>query len=194
MRQEESNERMARVDRFYTTTGDDGTTSLLGEGRVKKHHPRPEAYGAVDEAQTALGMARALMSDAQAAEIVLKTQRDLYLVMSELAATKEAAPRFRKIEASHVEWLETQTDLYGDRVKLPKAFVVSGDSVAGAALDVARTVIRRAERRVVRLMDDGMIDNPHLIRYLNRLSSLAFVLARYEDALSGKSSVTLAKG
>ncbi len=185
---------MAKVVKYYTTTGDDGTTALLGEGRVKKHHPRPEAYGAVDEAQTALGMARALMLDREAAEIVLKAQRDLYHVMAELAATREAAPRFRKIDAGYVAWLEAQTDTYGERLTLPKEFVVSGDSPSGAALDVARTVVRRAERRVVRLADEGMIDNSHLIRYLNRLSSLAFVLARNEDALSGNSSVTLAKG
>lgn len=182
-----------KVAKYYTTTGDDGTTGLLGEGRVKKHHPRPEAYGAVDEAQTALGMARALMTDREAAEVVLKAQRDLYHVMAELAATKAAAPRFRKVDAEFVQWVEQKTDYYGARLTLPKEFVVSGDSVPGAALDVARTTIRRAERRVVRLADEAMIDNEHLIRYLNRLSSLAFVLARYEDALSGRSQVTLAK-
>ncbi len=184
---------MARAEKFYTTTGDDGTTGLLGEGRVKKHHPRPEAFGAVDEAQAALGYARAHMRDRTAAEQVLKAQRDLYHVMAELAATREAAPQFRVIDAQSVKWLEEQTDHYGDQLDLPREFVISGDSLSGAALDVARTIIRRAERRVVRLADDGQIDNPYLVRYLNRLSSLAFVLARYEDALSGQSSVTLAK-
>lgn len=184
---------MPRIDKFYSTTGDDGTTSLLGQGRVKKYHPRPEAYGAVDEAQTAFGVARAVMKDREAAGIVLRAQRDLYHLMAELAATREAAPQFRTISADSVKWVEEQTDRYGAQIELPQDFVVSGDSVAGAALDMARTITRRAERRAVKLADEGMIENPHLVRYLNRLSSLAFVLARYEDALSGASSATLAR-
>jgi cob(I)alamin adenosyltransferase len=184
---------MPKFDKFYTTTGDDGTTSLLGEGRVKKHHPRPEAYGAVDEAQTALGMARAQMLDREAAAVIVRTQRDLYHAMAELAATKAAAPKFRTIGADHVKYLEDQTDHYGALIELPREFILSGDSLPGAALDMARTVTRRAERRVVKLMDESMIENVWLVRYLNRLSSLLFVLARYEDALSGNSNVTLAK-
>ncbi len=178
---------------YYTTTGDDGTTGLLGKGRVKKYHPRPEAYGDVDEAQAALGMARAAMSDAGAAGVVLQAQRHLYHLMAELAATREAAPQFRTIGAEQVAWLEAQTDAYGARITLPAEFTVSGDTAAGAVLDFARTVTRRAERRVVKLLDDEYIENGELVRYLNRLSSLLFVLARYEDALSGQSAVTLAK-
>ncbi len=181
------------MTKFYTKTGDDGTTGLLGEGRVKKYHPRPESYGDVDEAQAALGMARSLMQDAAAAQIVLQAQRDLYNLMAELAATKEAAPQFRTIDAARIGWLESQTDRYGEKIELPKAFTVSGDSPSGAALDLARTVVRRAERKVVRLYDDGLIENIHLIHYLNRLSSLCYVLSKYEDALSGQGDVTLAK-
>lgn len=185
---------MPKVEKFYTATGDDGTTGLLGEGRVKKHHPRPEAYGAVDEAQTAIGMGRALLRDHTALnDVLLQTQRELYHVMAELAATKNAAPKFRVINADHVKWLEEQSDQYGAMLDLPKEFIISGDSTAGAALDVARSITRRAERRVVKLMDDGMIENVWLIRYLNRLSSLLFVLARYADAISGQSTITLAK-
>ncbi|NDJ36579.1 MAG: cob(I)yrinic acid a,c-diamide adenosyltransferase [Chloroflexi bacterium] len=179
--------------KFYTTTGDDGTTGLLGEGRVKKYHPRPEAYGDVDEAQAALGLARSVMADEDAADILLAVQRDLYQLMAELAATKEVAHRFRKIDAQRVTWLEKHTDAYGERLNLPPEFIVSGDSHPGALLDLARTIVRRAERRTVKLYDDGHIENRELIRYLNRLSSLCFVLARHEDALSGQSKVTLAK-
>jgi cob(I)alamin adenosyltransferase len=185
---------MSEPLKFYTTSGDDGTTSLLGEGRVKKYHPRPEAYGTVDEVQAALGMARASMQDREAAEIVLQTQRDLYHLMAELAATREAASKFRTINADRVRWLEEHTDHFGERLHLPREFTVSGDSQAGAALDLARTVVRRAERMVVRLYDDNLIENRDLIRYLNRLSALCFVLSRYEDALSGQSEVKLAKG
>ncbi len=180
--------------KFYSSTGDDGTTGLLGEGRVKKYHPQPEAYGDVDEAQAALGAARAVMRDAQAAAVVLQAQRDLYHLMAELAATPDVQAAFRRIDAARVAWVEAQTDHYGDRLNLPPEFVISGDSLPGAALDVARTVVRRAERRVVRLLDEGIITNTELVRYLNRLSSLCFVLARYEDALAGSGRVTLAKG
>lgn len=183
---------MPRPMKFYTATGDDGATALLGDQRVRKYHPQPEAYGAVDEAQAALGMARAVMQDRAAAEIVLQIQRDLYHLMAELAATPEAASRFRKIDAGRVAWLESQTDAYGAKISLPKEFTVSGETVPGAALDVARTVVRRAERQVVRLMDEGLAENPELVRYLNRLSSLLYVLSRYEEA--GRGGVTLAKG
>ncbi len=180
--------------KYYTAAGDDGMTGLLGKGRVKKYHPQPETYGDVDEAQAAMGVARAIMQDAGAAAAVLQAQRDLYHLMAELAATKEAAPQFRRIDAARVAWLEAQTDAYGARISLPPEFTVSGDSAPGAALDFARTVVRRAERRAVKLRDEGYAENPEVVRYLNRLSSLLYVLARYEDALSGQSAVTLAKG
>jgi cob(I)alamin adenosyltransferase len=179
--------------KYYTTDGDDGMTGLLGGGRVPKHHPQPEAFGAVDEASAALGAARAVMQDREAAGIVLQAQRDLYHLMAELAATPEAAPRFRRIDAERVAWLEAQTDAYGARIPPFDEFVTPGDSLPGALLDLARAIVRRAERRVVRLRDDGLIANNELIRYLNRLSSLCFVLARHEDALSGAAHPTLAK-
>ncbi len=184
---------MTGETKFYSTMGDDGTTGLLGEGRVKKYHPRPEAFGAVDEAQAALGVARAAMQDREAAEVVLQVQRDLYHLMAEMAATREAAPKFRKINAECVHWIEAQTDAYGKRLSLPPEFTVSGYTSAGAALDLARTVVRRAERQTVRLFDEGMIDNRELIRYLNRLSALLFVLSRHEDSLGGQGDITLAK-
>jgi cob(I)alamin adenosyltransferase len=184
---------MTEPIKFYTTSGDDGTTGLLGEGRVRKYHPRPETYGTVDEAQASMGVARAAMRDREAAAVILQAQRDLYLLMAELAATKNAAPEFRQIDSARVAWLEEQTDAYGARISLPREFTVSGDSASGAALDLARTVVRRAERLVVKAFDDGLIENRELVRYLNRLSALLFVLSRYEDALSGASAVTLAK-
>src|SRR5688500_20308170 len=102
---------MPKVEKFYTATGDDGTTGLLGEGRVKKHHPRPEAYGAVDEAQTAIGMGRALLRDnAEINAVLLQTQRELYHVMAELAAPRAAAPHFRGIHETHAMGLEDQSE------------------------------------------------------------------------------------
>ena len=184
---------MSKKFPWYTGDGDDGTTGLLGEGRVPKHHPQPEAFGDVDEASSAIGVARAATGDAGVAETLLQAQRDLYAVMAELAATADAQAQFRTIDDARVAWAGERADHYGEKVVMPREFVCPGDSGAGAALDLARSVVRRAERRVSRLLDEGTISNRALLAYLNRLSSLLFVLARYEDGRSGNSGVTLAK-
>ena len=178
---------------WYTGAGDDGTTGLLGQGRVPKYHAQPEAFGAIDEASSFIGAARATTKDAAVRDALLRIQRDLYAIMAELAAARDEQQRFRTITDAHVVWLSAQTDSFGEKVEMPREFVVPGDSPAGAALDVARTVVRRAERNVARLVDDGAVENQAILSYLNRLSSLLFVLARHADARSGKSTVTLAK-
>ena len=178
---------------FYTRSGDDGYTGLLGEGRVAKYHPRPEAIGTLDEATAALGVARAACQSEQHAALLLTVQRDLYNLMAEIAATAENAHLFRKIDVGRVTWLETQTDALSSQIELPKDFIMPGDSPAGAALALARTVVRRAERRVAQLSHDGTIENPELLRYLNRLSSLCFVLELHENRLWGKEKPTLAR-
>jgi len=177
---------------WYTATGDDGTTALLGNERVPKYHPQPAAYGAVDEASAALGLARALTTHSEIKEALLAVQRDLSQMMAELAATKEAAPKFRAINAARVTWLDETINHFGEQVTMPREFVFPGDTPAGAALDLARTIVRRAERLVVKLRDDGLCANDEIIRYLNRLSSLCFVLGRVEDAAGGRET-TLAK-
>ncbi|MEW5871269.1 MAG: cob(I)yrinic acid a,c-diamide adenosyltransferase [Chloroflexota bacterium] len=181
------------MNTFYTRTGDDGSTRLLGEGRVPKHHPIPEAVGAIDEVTAALGVARAACKAAHSAEILLQVQRDLYLLMAEVAATPENAARFRRIDAEKVAWLEAQVQAVSAQVEMPREFIVPGDSPSGAAMDLARTVVRRAERRVAQLWHEGMLDNPELLRYLNRLSSLCFALELAENQASGKQQPTLAK-
>jgi cob(I)alamin adenosyltransferase len=177
---------------FYTSKGDDGTTNLLGKGRVAKYHVRIEAVGTLDESTAALGLARAQCRDPRSAEILLETQRDLYKLMAEVAATPENADKFRFIDASRVTWLEERTDELSKFVEMPKEFILPGDSVAGAALSLARAVIRRAERRVVELFDADQLKNPDLQRYLNRLSSLCFVLELLENQAAGHKT-TLAK-
>lgn len=177
---------------WYTATGDDGTTALLGDARVPKHHPQPETYGTVDEASASLGLARALASQLSVKDVLLTVQRDLNQMMSELAATPATAHRFRTINAGRVAWLEATTDSFGNQVTRPRGFVTPGDTPAGAALDLARTLVRRAERRAVRLHDDGLCANRDILRYLNRLSSLCFVLGLLEDA-TGKGDSTLAQ-
>jgi cob(I)alamin adenosyltransferase len=178
---------------FYTAKGDDGTTGLLGEGRVPKYHARMETIGTLDESTATLGLARAQCADPRSGPILLEAQRDLYKLMAEVAATPDNAEKFHFITAGRVAWLEEQTDALSKQVEVPNQFILPGDSLGGAALSLARTVVRRAERRVVELFDLGEIANPELQRYLNRLSSLCFVLELLENQSAGKST-SLAKG
>lgn len=183
---------------FYTAKGDDGTTGLLGEGRVPKYHVRMEAVGTLDEASAALGLARAQCTapspegTLQTPRILLAAQRDLYKLMAEVAATPENAEKFRGIDEERVKWLEHETDELSKVVEMPKEFILPGDTLGGAALSLARAVIRRAERRVVELFDGEVVVNPHLQRYLNRLSSLCFVLELLENQHAGRKT-SLAK-
>ena len=178
---------------LYTRAGDDGYTGLLGEGRVAKYLPQPSAYGTVDEASSAMGIARAGAQSAMTKELLLTAQRDLYRLMAELAATQQTASRFRSIDEARVSWVEEQTDAITAQIVLPREFIVPGDTLPGAYLDLARTIVRRAERVVVHLLHDGVIENIQLVRYLNRLSSLLFVLSLFENALAGASRATLAR-
>jgi cob(I)alamin adenosyltransferase len=182
------------MTKFYTRTGDDGTTGLLGEGRARKDAPRLEAVGAIDEANAALGLARAACQMPLSLEIILTAQRDLYGLMAEVAATLENAAKFRSIEADRVTWLEEQIAMIESQVEPTREFIVPGDTPAGAALDLARAIVRRAERRVTGLYLDGELANPELQRYLNRLSSLCFVLELFENQNAGAAKPTLAKG
>ncbi len=177
---------------FYTAKGDDGTTGLLGDGRVPKYHVRMEAIGALDEASAALGLARAQCSAPQTGPILLEAQRDLYKLMAEVAATPENAQRFHFINEERVNWLEKQTDELSTVVEMPKEFILPGDTLGGATLSMARAIVRRAERCVVNLFDDEVVINPDLQRYLNRLSSLCFVLELLENQYAGKKT-SLAK-
>lgn len=178
---------------FYTRGGDDGFTGLLGEGRVPKYDSRPEATGTVDEANAVLGVARAVCQHPHSRELILSIQRDLYHLMAELSATPENAARFRTIDAERVAWLEAETDRIGKQVGMPREFIVPGDSLAGAALDLARTIVRRAERKVARLFHSGELENGECLRYLNRLSSLCFVLELLENQAAGNAFPTLAR-
>jgi len=177
---------------LYTGKGDDGTTGLLGEDRVSKDHPRIEALGALDEASAALGLARASCQAPQTPSILREVQRDVYKLMAEVAATPENADKFQRIDAERVTWLEEQADEIQSIVSLPKAFILPGDTPSGAALSLARAVVRRAERRVTELFTLEQLSNPELLRYLNRLSSLCFVLELLENQAAGKST-SLAK-
>jgi cob(I)alamin adenosyltransferase len=181
------------MNSFYTRMGDDGYTGLLREGRIPKNHPIPEAMGSLDEASAALGVARVACQGDASAVIILSVQRDLYSIMAEIAASPEHAVQFRKLNAERLSWLEAQVDQISAQVTLPKDFIVPGDSPAGAALAVARTIVRRAERQVVGLVHTKVVENSELLRYLNRLSSLCFVLELFENQRWGKATPTLAR-
>lgn len=180
---------MAKVT---TGGGDTGYTSLLGDQRVPKYDARPEAFGTVDEATSALGLARASTADPKVKDIILQTQRDLYMLMGELATPPENRAKVGvRIADERVRWLEDIENELKSEVTIPNKFIIPGDSVEGAALDLARTIIRRAERLTARLSHDGALGEPgesHALRYLNRLSDMIFILARYLEAKQGGST------
>jgi cob(I)alamin adenosyltransferase len=181
------------MSQFYTRTGDDGYTGLLGEGRVPKYHPRMEAIGTIDEASAALGVARAGSHLPQVTDILLAVQRDLYHIMAEIAAMPANAQRFRVVQADRVAWLEYQIDALTRQVEIPGEFILPGDSPCGASLALARTTVRRAERRVAELVHTDLLENMALLHYLNRLSSLAFLLELLENQAAGSPGPTIAK-
>ncbi len=165
---------------IVTRRGDDGNTDLWFADRVSKHHPQVRAYGALDEAKAALGLARSMAPEWLKSEI-LKIQKDLYLVSSDLATLRSKAGRLKeRVGASEVAWADAQVARYEKRIRITD-WVISGDSPCGAALDMALTIIRRGERWTVWLRDEGYIDNPELLIYLNRISDLLFLMARAVD-------------
>ena len=178
--------------KLYTRMGDEGYTGVLGRERVPKYDLRPSAYGDVDEATSFLGVAKTLTMSAHHRVLLQQIQHDLYALMADLATLPEATTRPAWLKGERVDWLETQTDALEAAIEIPPAFILPGDSQAGAILDVARAVVRRAERQVARLYHQGELRNNDPLRYLNRLSSLLFVLARQEDRAAGREEFTLA--
>jgi cob(I)alamin adenosyltransferase len=176
------------VVRIYTKKGDDGSTSLWYGGRVAKHDARTEAYGSIDEANSALGVARSLCSSRKHRDLgsdLLQLQQDLFVAGAELATAPDASERLEdgvsRITDGMVEALEVDIDRYMRQVDLPPQFVIPGGTELSAALDVARTAIRRAERRVVALRDSDGLASEAVLRFLNRASDLAFAMARFAD-------------
>ena len=174
--------------KIYTRKGDDGTTSLWYGGRVPKSHGRTEAYGALDEATSALGVARSLCgsnAEAELAADILKLQDDLFIAGAELATAPEASGRLEdgisRVTEEMVGWAEGRIDRYMAEVELPPQFVIPGGNQLSAQLDVGRTVIRRAERRVAALAAEGEIASETLIHFINRASDLAYAMARFAD-------------
>jgi cob(I)alamin adenosyltransferase len=171
--------------RIYTKKGDDGTTSLWYGGRVEKSDARTEAYGALDEAASALGVARSLCGDdGELAADILRLQDDLFIAGAELATAPEAAERLvdgvSRVTPEMAAELEQLIDRYMERVNLPPKFVIPGGTTLSAQLDVARAIIRRAERRAVGLAREQELAS-ELLRFLNRASDAAYAMARCAD-------------
>ena len=171
--------------KIYTRKGDDGSTGLWYGGRVAKSGGRPEAYGAVDEACSALGLCRAASEDAELTGDILRLQNELFVAGAALATAPEAAERLQdgvsKVTADMVDALEDVIDRYMERVDLPPKFVIPGGTELSARLDVARAAVRRAERRVVDLKLAGDLPDDTVLRYLNRASDAVYAMARYAD-------------
>jgi cob(I)alamin adenosyltransferase len=172
--------------KIYTRKGDDGTTGLWYGGRVQKSDIRPEAYGSVDEAASELGLCRVAARDNQELyDDILRIQSELFVAGAELATAPEAAARLEagisKVTAEMVERLESDIDRYMARVDLPPKFVIPGGTELSARLDVARTAIRRAERRVSAMHEVGQLPDDTVLRYLNRASDCVYAMARFAD-------------
>jgi cob(I)alamin adenosyltransferase len=168
--------------RIYTKKGDDGTTGLLYGGRISKADARTEAYGTTDEAVAALGVARALCDAPGLAGSLLRLQRELFVVGADLATSPGERSKLVSgvslVSTEMVERLESEIDQEVAARPLPNEFIVPGANPVSAAIDVARSTVRRAERRTVELASANEDVNPEVVRYLNRLSDLLFVLAR----------------
>jgi cob(I)alamin adenosyltransferase len=178
--------------KIYTRTGDAGDTGLFGGGRVPKTHPRVEAYGDVDELNATIGLARAIESMPRVDEVLVPLQRDLFAIGA-LLATPDRDKMKKQLEKANIDErrikeLEHAIDAGDEELEPLKAFIVPGGTPKAAALHVARTVCRRAERRVIALADEGI--PPIVVAYLNRLSDLLFTLARVAIKRAGKGEVT----
>jgi cob(I)alamin adenosyltransferase len=183
--------------KIYTRTGDDGSTGLFGGDRVPKDDPRIAAYGTVDETNSLVGVARAHLSAADAEadapagrsrldDVLGRLQENLFTVGADLATPLDSKPVVPRIEAAHVERLEADIDAFQNELPELKQFILPGGAPGGATLHTARTVCRRAERLTVRAEAEGDASiNPHAAVYLNRLSDLLFVLARWANLRAG---------
>lgn len=174
---------------LYTRKGDDGTTGLLYGGRVDKDDGRTEVYGTLDETVSALGIARAAGLSEEGEAIAIRIQREMFLVGAQLATSAANQGKLQegvsKVAPSMTEAAEADIDRLLAIHPLPQGFVLPGALASSAGLDLARSTIRRAERQAVALDRAGLVPDPEILRYLNRVSDLLFALARYEEAEAG---------
>ena len=166
----------------FSTKGDGGETSLLGGQRVPKYDPRPETYGVLDEASSALGVARASTKNQKIKDIILSVQKDLLIMGAELSSVPEDIQKLtRRIGEGDIQRLEQIIDELQKNITLKNEFIYPGETPISAQIDVGRTIIRRAERKAASLKNEGLLRSAEINRYLNRLADMLFVLARYEE-------------
>lgn len=166
----------------FSTKGDGGETSLLGGQRVPKYDSRPDTYGTLDEASSALGVVRAATKNQWIKDIVLDVQKDLLILGGEFSTLPEDIDKLTKrIAESDVQKLGKLIDDLQKDVQMKNEFIYPGETVISAQIDVGRTIIRRAERKAAKLKSEGQVDNAAIHQYLNRLADMLFVLARYEE-------------
>jgi cob(I)alamin adenosyltransferase len=169
-----------------TKKGDKGFTGLLSGKRVPKYHIRPEAYGTLDELNSFVGMARAVSKDERVGEILLAVQNHFFIIGSELAfAEGDRSVLKSQISEREVDWLSQLSTEFETLLQPEPKFILYGETFISSVLDVARAVSRRAERRVAKMKSLGMLQNPKVLEYLNRLSDVLYLLARYEEYQSG---------
>ena len=168
--------------RISTKKGDSGYTSLLKGERVPKHHLIIEAGGTLDEANSLIGVARAASSEKRIKRILLQVQKHLFIIGAELSGPKgkSKAPK-NKISETEIKWLERLVDEFEEALALPPGFVAFGQNEGSSHLDVARTIVRKVERMAVKMKSKDLIENPFILKYLNRLSDLIFLLACFEE-------------
>lgn len=175
--------------KIYTKKGDAGTTGLLYGGRVDKDDIRTEVYGTLDETVSALGVARAGGLETRVEEVVIRLQKEMFVVGAQLATADEHQNRLRegvsKVSPSMTERAEADIDALVGEHPIPQEFILPGETPGSAGLDLARSIIRRAERAATRMNRAGLVPDPEILRYLNRASDLLFVLARHEEAERG---------
>lgn len=176
------------MSRIYTRTGDDGTTSLFGGERVGKDTPRIRAYGTVDELNSVVGVARAHLRDEAGADrldpVLSEIQEELFVLGADLATPMDAKPFVPRIEEEHVQTIEERIDDFDADLNPLKQFILPGGAPAGATLHSARTICRRAERLLVQASSSTAVNEQTGV-YLNRLSDLFFVLARWANQKAG---------
>ncbi len=173
-----------------TKKGDSGYTGTLRGKRIPKYHLITEAVGAIDESNSLVGLARAFTESKRIKRILLQIQKQLLIVGAELSASDGGRPPKKTISESDVRWLEKLTEQLEEVLELPPGFVAFGQKGSASQLDVARTSIRKAERIVVKMHSNNMIGNTNLLRFLNRLSDLIFVIACFEEKDMGKKHIS----
>ena len=161
--------------KYYSKRGDQGTTDQLGGTRISKSHIQIRAVGVLDETSAALGLARAQVKDPEINQVVKTIQGDLYRMMSLVIQEKPDPERFPDLELDRITWIEEQIDHYGSLTSSPEGFILPGDTLPSAAFGMARAIVRRAERELVQLNEEGKLFSETALPYLNRLSSLCFV-------------------